>query len=301
MSFRVESGESLAPAITRIVSEEMESAACQLTDANRTQRDKAIHEARKSIKKVRGVLRLLDPQLNGTSRGESVRLRNAGRKLSRFRDAGVIIETFDELLEKHQGDLEKRGLNSIRRVLLKRKNAAERRAHIQQVLDTTAASLRKTGDRIGKWPLPVDGLPSLEPALEAAYRRSQEAMAKVRKDPRTANYHEWRKRAKDHWYQVRLLESHWTAPMRDYEKRLKQLEAHLGDEHNLVVLRETVQAHPSLYGTEQDIRLFLKVLKKYQKELRAAALEAGAHIYKDKPKHYVQHVRKMWEAPTASS
>jgi len=57
-----------------------------------------------------------------------------------------------------------------------------------------------------------------------------------RKHPHPENYHEWRKRVKEHWYHVRLLEV--TVADGGYEKSLKELETALGEDHNLVLLQE---------------------------------------------------------------
>ena len=69
-------------------------------------------------------------------------------------------------------------------------------------------------------------------------------MARARKHPLPENYHEWRKRVKDHWYHVRLLEGFGTLGCGSYEKSLKELETLLGEDHNLVVLREKCKRSP---------------------------------------------------------
>ena len=81
MAYHLKRSESVAEGIRRIAREEIESAADQLSKGHRD-RDEAIHEARKSIKKVRAVLRLVHPELGDTYYQESSYLRDVGRKLS---------------------------------------------------------------------------------------------------------------------------------------------------------------------------------------------------------------------------
>lgn len=57
--------------LRRIATEELESAASQLSKAHGQRRDEAIHESRKSVKKVRAILRLVQTELNDTYREES--------------------------------------------------------------------------------------------------------------------------------------------------------------------------------------------------------------------------------------
>src|ERR1700730_6292152 len=119
MAYRLKSKESVPEGINRVVKEELEAGSHQLNGKSRANRDEAVHEARKSVKKIRAVLRLMRPELDGTYDAQTRRLRAVGRKLSEFRDAGAIVETFDNLKKKYRSDLKKHSLDSIRRRLVK--------------------------------------------------------------------------------------------------------------------------------------------------------------------------------------
>ena len=106
------------------------------------------------------------------------------------------------------------------------------------MLDRAAAALGKVAGRVKTWPLEDKRICRHRPGIENTYRAGRAALARVRKNPRPENLHELRKRVKDHWYHIRLLESLWTGVMSAYEKSLKDLETWLGNDHNLVVLRE---------------------------------------------------------------
>ncbi len=296
MAYHFKLGESIPEGIRRVVREEMESAAAQLSGKGAANRDEAIHEARKSVKKIRGALRLLRPELGDTFYTENTRMRDVGRRLSEFRDAGAVLETFDALLEKYRGELGKHTLESIRTGLVARKEQGEKQAKIERALIRLAGALGRATKRVKTWPLAADGFAALAPGLEETFREGRKALARVRKHPRPENYHEWRKRAKDHWYHVRLLENLWTDAMQAYEKSLKELEAWLGEDHNLVVLREKVLAEPAFYGKAAEIRFFGRVIDKYHKEVRTHALAAGARIYGEKPRQFVGRVQQLWEA-----
>lgn len=296
MAYRLKLGESVPEGIRRVVCEEIEYAADQLSGKGEAERDEAIHEARKSVKKIRGVLRLVEPELGKIFKIENARFRSVGQKLSEFRDAGAIIETFDTLTKKYAEDMGKRSLDSIRRGLIARKEQAEKKAKIEQVLRRLAAALRREARAIKTWPLETDGFPAIAPGLEQTFRRGRRAMALVRKRPHSENYHDWRKRVKDHWYHIRLLENLWTEVMTAYEKSLKELETWLGEDHNLVVLREKVLAEPAFYGKEKDIDFFVHLLDRYHKELRDNAQSVGERIYEEKPRHFTSHMQHLWDA-----
>lgn len=287
--------EPVPAGVQRIVREEIESAVGQLTFKRESDLDEAIHEARKGIKKIRGVLRLVRPQLGEVYTQANIYFRDIGYLLSEFRDAGAIVETFDALRRKYRAELVRGGLSSIRRGLIARKKQSEQEGGIHKVLEGLAALLRRSAGNVAAWPLTADGFDALAPGLEATFRSGQNAMARARKRPLPVHYHDWRKRVKDHWYHVRLLEGVWDGTMPGYERRLKDLETWLGDDHNLVVLEAKVVAEPDYYGKPSDIAVFRRLIGRYHQELRRDALSMGKRIYGGKPREFRDRMRQMWE------
>src|SRR5262249_41582496 len=149
----------------------------------------------------------------------------------------AIIATFDDLQKTSR---RKSGLTSIRAGLLKQRRASSREEDVVLVLNEAAAALSKASKRVKTWPLRTDGYDAIRPGLRATYRAGRKALARARKDPGAQTYHELRKRVKDHWYHMRLLENLWSDVISAYEKSLKDLETWLGDDHNLAVLREKI-------------------------------------------------------------
>jgi CHAD domain-containing protein len=286
--YRLKLDEPVPDGIKRIVREEIEAAAQQLSGQGEADRDEAIHEARKSVKKIRGVLRMVRPELGETYRIENALFRDIGLQLSHFRDAGAIIETFDALRKRYRGEMDGRTLARIRRRLVARKKQAEQQGNIAETLAAMAAALRQSDARVEAWPLAQDGFAAIAPGLEATFREGQKAMARARKHPLPENFHDWRKRVKAHWYHIRLLESVWSPGIREYEKSLKDLETALGEDHNLVVLDEKVQADP-------EIDRLPRLIRRYQKDLRANALALGAHIYEQKPGQFTHRIQRLWD------
>lgn len=299
VAYRLKSGEPVPEGIKRVVREEIEAAARHLSGQGAAARDQAIHEARKNLKKIRGVLRLMRGELGEMYRLENPFFRDAGRRLSQYRDAGAMLETFEALRKKYRGELGRGRLASIRRGLLARKEQAEKQGGIEKVLNEMSGVLRRRVLRVRNWPLAADGFGAIAPGLEATFRRGQKAMARTRKHPLPENYHELRKRVKDHWYHVRLMEGVWDGTMPAYERKLKDLETWLGEDHNLVVLQEKLMAEPAFYGREPEIALFVRLIDKYHKELRGNSLALGARIYGERPRQFSGRMRRMWEAGQA--
>jgi CHAD domain-containing protein len=287
MAYRFKNGESVADGVHRIAREELEGAVGLLSKAGNTaQRDKAIHETRKSLKKTRALLRLVRPALDGQFGRENRRLRDLGRKLSAHRDSKVMLEVFDALRQKYREEMGRRTLGSIRRALLAEKRQSER--GVAQAIERGAAALRTVAAQVEKWPLAGHGFSLLEPGLTATYRSARKEL--------TGDAHEWRKRVKDHWYHVRLLEDFWTDLMVGQEKSLKDLETWLGDHHNLQVLAERLQADPARYGAPEDIALAKKLIRRYQKELYRNAQSLGERLLEEKPRSFATRMQHLWDS-----
>jgi CHAD domain-containing protein len=294
MAYYFKRNESVAEAVRRIAGEEFDSVITQLEHANGTKGDEAIHEARKSVKKVRALLRLIQPELGDTYRAESKVLRKAGRTLSELRDASSVIEILDKLQEKFTDKLHPSAVDPIRRGLMAKKKRAEESqvpASLRKIVTTIKAAVK----RVKTWPISADRFPAIEPGLEMTLRRGRAAFQRAQKRPRPENYHEWRKRIKDHWYHVRLLEGVWTEFMQGYEAALKDLETWLGDDHNLVLLREHLMDKSEQFGAEKSVDLVLRLIEKYQKELRDNAESFGQRIHREKPRQIVKRMRQLWE------
>ncbi|HLJ45190.1 MAG TPA: CHAD domain-containing protein [Bryobacteraceae bacterium] len=292
MAYHLKSGHHVPDELKRIAREELESAAANLRGEGGIDRSKAIHETRKSIKKVRAVLRLMRDELGATFGRENTRLRNLGLMLSGTRDAAVMIQTFDTVLDKFRPELGRRKLPSIRRVLVARKQEAEKRS--SAVVERAAGSLRAAASRVKSWPLEEDGFEALAPGLERNFRRGRAALATAQKNPKAENFHELRKRVKCHWYHVRLLELLWTDVMTAYESSLKELETWLGDDHNLAVLLEKISSR--FPAKKSEIDLLSGLIQRYQDELRKNAVSLAERVYAEKPNRFGTRMEHLWEA-----
>jgi CHAD domain-containing protein len=296
MAYRLKKGESVPEGIRRIVCEEIDSAMQELSHTNGKRRDEGIHEARKSIKKIRGVLRLVRPELGRVYRRENARLGAVGRKLSDIRDATAILEVFESVLDKHKGALQKSHLASIRKGLESSKRDTEQNAGIGDAVKRAMAVLRAIRAGVDKWPLKHDAFQALARGLEERYQRGRRMLAVSHKDGTPENFHEWRKRVKDHWYHVRLLEGLWTDVMQGQERSLHDLETWLGDDHNLVVLCGKLDQEAEKYGDDQTVKLFLTLAAQEQKDLREKSLSLGERVYERKPRRLVSDMEKLWDA-----
>jgi CHAD domain-containing protein len=295
MAYRFKHGETIPQSVKRIAREEMTAAIGHLRGKTGTPRAESVHEVRKSLKKTRALLRLVRPQLGEFYDDENIRLRDTGHKLSELRDAGALIGVLDQLRKRpHTSDAGK-SFSSVRRVLSEQKRQLEEAPEARQLKPQLTATLKQAQNSIRYWPLEIDGFEAIEAGLERTFRAGRTAMAKARKTGAREDFHEWRKRVKDHWYQVRLLQKVWGEVMIAYEQSLKDLEDALGEDLNLAILKDRVQAMASQNGHSVKAPVVAKTIEAARKEYRERALELGERVYAEKPREFTRQIKRLWK------
>ena len=107
----------------------------------------------------------------------------------------------------------------------------------------------------------------------------EEATAGQAEDVR---FHEWRRRVKNHWYQMRLVEG-INGKAHRRVRRLKQLQEWLGDDHNLVVLRSAILEAPHQFGQARAVAAILGCIEAHLAALRRRAVRRGGQLFARKP------------------
>jgi CHAD domain-containing protein len=293
MAYRLLNNEPIPRGLKRVVREEIDSAASHLRGERKVNRDEAIHEARKSIKKVRAILKLGRTELGDIYVRENAGLRDVAHRLSGFRDAAAIIETFDDLKQKYASEAEAKRISSVRKALTRQKTAASVPESVDPLIREAESVLRRIRHDTATWPLKRDGFQAFGDGLKEAYRGGRKALARAKKSPHPQNYHQLRKRVKDLWYHIRLMRSRWTAIGKRREKQLNDLETWLGDDHNLVLLRAGIVTDPDTYGHAKVIDVILDLIDRYQKKLRSDAIDSAVDLYREKPRDFIRRMKHL--------
>jgi CHAD domain-containing protein len=288
MAYRFKKNESLAHAIRRVFSEEIDWAVGQLGESKN--REKAVHEARKSLKKIRGLIALIERPLGTRYKTEDRYFRRAGQRLSHLRDSAVTLETFDALAAKHH-ELDPAALAKIRSNLARGQREGPLNKQVSAEVSQGLAAARATAVR---WPLEHIEFAALLPELTAAYRGGRKAYKNALKAQSPEAFHEFRKQVKKHWYQVRLFEGNLNSEMKKRLKELRTLETVLGDEHNLAVLRQRISADVETAGDRRQIGEFVALVEAEGRHLREHAIRTGEQLYSARPREFAGLLSTLW-------
>ncbi|MEA2199961.1 MAG: hypothetical protein QOI89_557 [Solirubrobacteraceae bacterium] len=295
--------------------------------------EKAVHETRKALKRLRALVRMLRRQLGEPAFArESAALRDAGRRLARTRDTEVMVATLDALLKRHPRRLgRRRGLARLRKALVaEREGAAARALGDSAMRAEVLDELRAIRRRVSGWSLGGPGdFDGLEQGLARIYRqgRKRYRRAASAKGNRGRALHEWRKRVKDLRYAAEMLdlrvpsERHGSVHgsrrhgrgrrqgearlVRRLARRADRLGEMLGEEHDLALLADRIRAqgargggHARLSGRNRKV--LLRLIARRRRKLRAQTLGEGARLYRRGPKKFVRRVRRAYRRARVS-
>lgn len=277
MAFRLSRRDLPSEGARRLADEELVAAIARLRGQDGSP-DQRVHAARKSIKRVRALLRLLRSSMRKDRyRADNVALGDAARGLSAARDAAVAIATFDQLITQPDTLLA-----AVRQSLVVRSSNAGA-APDQPTLLAAADALETLRPRLTE-DLGELSWAVLEAGLEASYAGGRAAMRAAFAEPHDEAFHLWRKRAKDLWYQAQVLESSCTPQLRALTEMLAELGDLLGEDHDLAVLASAAAASPAL-----DERLQAR-----HDELRDGARQLGRKIYAERPRAFLRRMKIYW-------
>ena len=190
----------------------------------------AIHEARRSYKRCRAILRLMRDAMGYTSYyRENINLREMQRDLSRIRDADVQCKLFSSLAESYPEFRRKTGFTRI--IENARKNYD---LEMNSFLETGKAAeislyTRSKAEEIKQYELAGEGFKIIEGGLSRIYRQGRE-MGKMVFSQEADPYevHAFRKRAKYLQFQLTYLRTIAKPLFKAMSTSMEQLTENLG-------------------------------------------------------------------------
>ena len=299
MPFELKAGRNVERELKRVADTQLVLALRELHTIGTKRADRAVHEARRHVRRVRAMLRLVRPTLGGAYVGASRRLRLAHHLLAPIADAEALMSRQQDVAGWLDGRVPSATVAAIRSSLARHATAVDRRASFERVLHKAVRLLRAERLAIDGWTLTTRGVGAIRPGLRRTVRDARQTMHTALRQPTTAHYHAWRRRVKDLRLQVHLLSLRCGGRLREEERQLTALDTCLGEYHDLVLLER-------LLVTEVDVSraaaaACLRVLRQRQALLRQSAVRLGPLALGERPRAFVRHVGELWRTPPAST
>src|SRR5213595_1934854 len=288
MGYRLKLREPLSDGLTRVFCEQIQSA-LELCRHPAKQRGVTVHEVRKYLKKLRAAMRLAVGEVGKNRHAREDRcVREIGGLVSDLRDAQVRLQTLIHL----RGDTAKgSGENHFPRIeellSLERESFSAAFAGWQK---QAIPQLERVEARLLKWPLQGLTWKQICGAVCKIYKRGQRGLAKTINDPDPENFHAWRKRVKDLWYQLRILQPLNRVVLEEMAHDAEVLGELLGREHDFDFLWARLERESGDEALRDELACLQKLIRKQGKRLRTNALELGRRFYAEPGKAFAKRV-----------
>lgn len=270
MAYRIKPHKSATREILRVACERLEKAqkALLLPPEDRA---KGIHQARKRIKEVRALVRLVREPLGEQYQPENRRFRDINRRLSAVRDAGALVESWDVLAGLMPEHFNTEGTQAVRkRLVLRAQDGGQTVGELHGILGEALGDLAAAQEAVSDWPLAGKGFALYRGGLRRSFSGGRKALAAAFELASDERLHDWRKQVKDHWYHTLLLRALWPDAFEVRANMLKQLSELLGQDQDLGMLQRLMEQEPVLFGSENQ-----------QEEIRARTGERRAWLQRE--------------------
>ena len=288
MGFRLKLRESLPDGLKRVFREQIGSA-LKLCRHPARQRGVTVHEVRKHLKKVRAAMRLAVPEVGKNRHTREDRcVRKIGRLVSDLRDAQVRLQTLIQLRDetaKGPKNIPFRGVEEL--LSLEQESFSAAFAGWQR---QAIPQLERVEARLLKWSLEGLTWKQICGAVCKIYKRGQRGLAKTINDPEPENFHAWRKRVKDLWYQLRILQPLNRMVLTEMAHDAEVLGELLGCEHDLAFLWARLEKESGDAALRDELAQLEKLIRKRGKRLRTNALELGRRFYAEPTKAFAKRI-----------
>ena len=288
MGFRLKLREPLPDGLKRVFREQIDSA-LRLCRHPARQRGVTVHEVRKHLKKLRAAMRLAVGEVGKNQHAREDRcVREIGRLVSDLRDAQVRLQTLIQLREETAKGSGENYFARIEELLSLERESFSAAFDGWQKL--AIPKLERVRERLSKWPL--DGIiwKQICGAVENIYERGQRGLAKTIKKPVPENFHEWRKRVKDLWYQLRILQPLNRVVLEKIAADAEVLGELMGREHDLDFLLARLEKESGDEALRGELAQLRRLIRKRGKRLRRNALELGRRFYAEPSKAFAKRI-----------
>ena len=292
--------EDLALATTSEIEALVREGAKAAERANEAKVNEAVHETRKTMKRLRALLRLYGGAIDDARlAGENARLRELGHALGAARDSAVLLESLEALVQSAPREDRVRLADAM--PVLSGALAGGSESKLDETLGALHAAhdaLRAFADRVSSLRVNGSGWSAIAPGFRRTYAQGRRALERALLRPSEKRLHAFRIRVKRHQYHLAFLEPLWPEPIKGLRHEVQRLGEILGQDHDLFMLERrfaTLHDRPELAELERPFR---RATDSRHDALRRDAFELGARVYAESPRRLAARFREYFDAWT---
>lgn len=280
--------EPLGRAIARVLDEQFDRLLGEL-DRFPAAPEQAAHDARRRIKETRALLRLARLHLGQHYDELSAVLRDTARLLANVRDVDAMRKTLRSLRSTLVSANGKPSYERARRSLARHARRSEGDETMSREVAAARERLESARMLVSSFTA-GNAFSAIAGPLEKTYRESRVLFRALTEQSDPAEFHEWRKLVKTHWYHMQLLRNVAPDLMISYRELLGALSKLLGAHHDLEVLAAFL-ATRRIGGRDE----LASTIRSSSRAIAERALAAGGELYAEKPRAWLARMNRYWE------
>jgi len=237
--------------------------------------DTAVHEIRKSFKRLRTLELLLKPLDKSLAMKRGDQWKMLGERLAAPRDSAIMRYGISHMMT----DMEQTYLSEVRKVLDQEYEGAIRELKEKEVLKGIQKYIEKHLLLLRPVLSDTLALEDLSFASKDLFTDATCKGKKARKKEKARFMHAWRKSLKHLQYQLDIFNESGTDELRNKERYIKSITEQLGLYNDYSVLQKWLKSHEDLMASS-DCQAIRKRLKKRKKALADEAIKRGEKFLK---------------------
>jgi CHAD domain-containing protein len=256
---------------------------------------KSVHELRKNIKKIRGILRLVRHEI-GQKKYEEMNTyyREMAAEVAVLRDDTSQIELLEGMMESVKSNQVRKSISkAIRQVQAKRKKEFHNFYAQKKQLKVNRSFKEKMAEYKG---LIVLGNPEkfILKSLRKTYRGARQALKMARKSNDKEVYHDLRKQVKYLMYHLMTLSSALDEDMIAYTQKLNKLADYLGNLHDLDLFNGHIKEEKLIKLEPEKKKLMMKYIYRRRSYLRKKVHHSGNELFLSNSKNFSNKLFEVW-------
>ena len=283
MSYQLQREEKMGDGLRRICGRQIDMG-LQIVNGEREPEDTPVHETRKHIKKARAALRLIRKEIGrGLFNRQDHFLRDAGKLISDIRDAEVRLQTVRQLQGISRRHHRRNYCKVEELLMLELENFMAAFAEWQ---GQAAPLLSQAREELEEWRVEDFGPKQLCCAIQQSYKAARRALAVARASGRVEDFHLLRSKAKQLWYQLRVIRPANAVVLKNLTDELRAIADLLGRSHDLACLGERLRQDRGRSATAREAHGLLAVIEASESDLQRAAAELAGRFFGEKPRDF---------------
>ena len=257
--------------------------------------DRTVHEVRKTLKRIRAVLRLVRTEIGEEQYKQyNIHLRDTARKIAPLRDFAVTASTL-KLVAAQSGHAFRNEINTLSRELeADYIETANKLFKERNILGEVEDDILKVSELPKQLVLEHKDFRLFYGGLAQVYGRGRERLRQTLRDPSVQNFHDLRKRVKYLWHIHQILRRSWPRMFNLMSKTLEETSEKLGNEHDLAILSQYVTNRYESVQKIEEFNPLLHYIDALRETLRTDILSLAFYLYAEKPADFTRRMQKYW-------